>query len=552
MAKKRKTNVEHSPAPDHLVLELHAPGMSPLHRAGLGGLACTLKYIERAYRDGQLDEDQLPGAPWPEGKPPWEIGPGRVTLYFGKPEGAGEFLKRLFDLAFQIQENAIFLPGQYDLTPPPLPVRSLLQQGLTLTFLQHGRVRSLDKEEIPLSYNPEEKPEATIEISHNKCKSYKHQQGWKDLINDQGQLEQKTLEVIGPLNPGAIVRHQAFGTRTRIEEDVPHVLALYFALVGCLALPINRGCGVLLIPEVNNLEYFVEVRSLMTPTSVGECQITSPGDAALQAQVRLRAKRESQKLTLPGFYTAIFQPTPWASQQKSRVLTMYVPPADEKTLSQFEIALQKLPPRIAVREIKQTKGRGKQKETIEKKEWFWAKSVVLPLVANNLAQGRRWYEGFSRLMVALDPVSKTPIRNRLVFEKEGLNAMTQEIPWQDQGESTLVRAVHEAIRRRYARIAEENKNNPVAMKNRWSGEYDRWRLAFAGAKTVDQFRHALCDLFSRAGLNPVLQKEWEHILPMLSPQRWQLARDLALLALASYTGTGSDELESTEEQQAVA
>jgi len=354
------------------------------------------------------------------------------------------------------------------------------------------------------------------------------------------------------MNPGAVVRHQAFTSSTRIEEDAAHVLALYFALVGCLALPVNRGCGVLLVPEVRDLEQFVFVRPLMTPTTVRDCQITSPGDAALQAQVRLRAKRESRQLDLPGFYTSIFQPTPWASQQKSRVLTMYVPPGDELTLSQFEKALEVLPPRVVVRVVKQTKGRGKKKEILEKKEWFWAKSVVLPLVADNLAQGRRWYEGFTRLMIDLDPVSKTPIRDRLVFEKEGLNAMTREIPWKEQGESTVVRAVHEAIRRRYARIAEENKNNPVAMKNRWSGEYDRWRLAFAGAKTVDQFRHALCDLFSRAGLNPVLQKEWEHILPMLSPQRWQLARDLALLALASYTGSGSEELESTEEQQAVA
>ena len=32
--------------------------------------------------------------------------------------------------------------------------------------------------------------------------------------------------------------------------------------------------------------------------------------------------------------------------------------------------------------------------------------------------------------------------------------------------------------------------NPVAMRNRFSGEYDKWRLAFAGAKTPDQFRKA--------------------------------------------------------------
>ena len=86
------------------------------------------------------------------------------------------------------------------------------------------------------------------------------------------------------------------------------------------------------------------------------------------------------------------------------------------------------------------------------------------------------------------------------------------------------------------------------MKKRFAGEYDRWRLAFAGAKTPEQFRHALCDLLSRAGVYPVLQGEWQRLLPMLSDERWELTRDLALLGLASYAGAGAKEIEevSTE------
>ena len=36
------------------------------------------------------------------------------------------------------------------------------------------------------------------------------------------------------------------------------------------------------------------------------------------------------------------------------------------------------------------------------------------------------------------------------------------------------------------------------MKNRMQGEFDKWRLAFSGSKTPDQFRQSLCDLFGRA------------------------------------------------------
>jgi CRISPR-associated protein Cas8a1/Csx13 len=87
------------------------------------------------------------------------------------------------------------------------------------------------------------------------------------------------------------------------------------------------------------------------------------------------------------------------------------------------------------------------------------------------------------------------------------------------------------------------------MKKRWANEYDRWRLAFSGAKTPEQFRRAICDLFSRAGPNPVLQDHWQLLLPMLRDGRWELARDLALLALASYTGRGADQVEAAKAEE---
>ena len=37
-------------APDHLTMTLFAPGMTAIHRAGLGGLACTLQAMERQYK----------------------------------------------------------------------------------------------------------------------------------------------------------------------------------------------------------------------------------------------------------------------------------------------------------------------------------------------------------------------------------------------------------------------------------------------------------------------------------------------------------------------
>ena len=124
--------------------------------------------------------------------------------------------------------------------------------------------------------------------------------------------------------------------------------------------------------------------------------------------------------------------------------------------------------------------------------------------------------------------------------------MTQEIRWDSPGEEAIVHAVHEALRCRYGRIASENTKNPVAMKNRMAREYERLRLAFSGAKTADTMRHALSELWSRAGSNSVLKEVWTQVLPMLTNEKWQLSRDLALIALASYQGKGQEDIDFTE------
>ena len=127
--------------------------------------------------------------------------------------------------------------------------------------------------------------------------------------------------------------------------------------------------------------------------------------------------------------------------------------------------------------------------------------------------------------------------------------MAQEIQWDRPGEDVIVRAVHEAMRCRYGRIAAENAGKPAAMKNRMAREYERQRLAFVGAKTADALRHALTDLWSRAGSNSVLREAWPQVLPLLSNTKWQLTRDLALLALASYKGKEQENIDLTEAEK---
>jgi CRISPR-associated protein Cas8a1/Csx13 len=185
---------------------------------------------------------------------------------------------------------------------------------------------------------------------------------------------------------------------------------------------------------------------------------------------------------------------------------------------------------------------GRNRVMDERTEAFRADSATRPWIAENLARGRPWYSGFAMLMTKRNPATDRPYRDQLTYpeERKGLHAMISDAAmWDSESERLVVQAVHEALGRRYARIADDHPNDLAARRNRFGAEYNRWRLAFAGAKTPQQFRQALCDLFSRAGRNAVLQKQWPEVLAQLRSENWRHARDLALLALCSYLGRGA-------------
>ena len=95
--------MEHVEGKTQLTMDLFAPGMSVLHRAGIGGLAATLRWIETSVPPGRH----------PPGE--WEVTERNVVLRWDKPEGAGPLLEQLFSLAFQIDNRGLIH------LPPKIP-----------------------------------------------------------------------------------------------------------------------------------------------------------------------------------------------------------------------------------------------------------------------------------------------------------------------------------------------------------------------------------------------------------------------------------------------
>jgi len=522
---KMKVNVKAQPETS-LRISLFDPGLTPILRAGLGGLAAALHAIgPEALKNVGIAT----------------VSTDAVTLDWREPGNATAFFEQLFAVCFRITDGLIDLPGSYE-GDPGLEVRVAMTDALRLTFLQHGS--SANKIGSPSARNFEIDDRAR-QVLVQPYSGYVHQREWKNLakILDKPPGKVSTVTLAGWANPGAVERHVGLGC-TDIAYTPAEALCACFALTGCLSFLGPNRSGVLLIPEPADLERFAETRPRLAPRSLKKCVVASAGDGVLAIHAALRTEAIKQVADgIAGITATALRATAWASQQKSRTDSLVASHYDLKTLESFHRLMAHCPPRIVA-----TKG----KKANEPGGYWGIPSSLRGFVADNVAKIRPFYTGFANAKTRDDPPqwmhrfhSSNDNLGALRFpdDQKGLIAMIDTLT---EAERRLVSATHTALRRRFGAIADENSGNAAAFKNRCQSERDKWRLAFAGARTHEQVRHALADLWSRAGTVKELQGDgWQSLQMLLRPESWESARDLALIALASYQGKGSDDVTSS-------
>jgi CRISPR-associated protein Cas8a1/Csx13 len=394
--------------------------------------------------------------------------------------------------------------------------------------------------------------EREVRLEFQGYSGFKHQGKWKEVAQA---LTKGSIMLASWVYPGAVERH--IGLRvTKKEYTAIEALCACFALVGCLSykVPQVRG-GALVTLAPSDLVRFAELRPILTAQKVEEVSVAGASDAVLAVQLALRMEsRRRQHRALDTAEAFTLRTLPWASQLKSRSGVLHSESVSEEVLDRYETVSRELPNRLRVVLPKDKGGKERKGKASAKPSpagFFVASSVLRAFITENLAAGRPWYEGFATAIVTIDNKRRFIHHYRaqdnlgalLSEERKGLIAMLQHL---EDAERTLVESVHVALRQRFGAIAKENQGNPVARRKRMTAERDRWRLAFAGAKTSEQVRAALADLWSRAGSNSALQAHWRDVLPLLRQEHWRAARDLALVALASYQGQSAETFEEVE------
>lgn len=503
--------------PKNLVLKLFDPGMTHLHRVGLAGLYMTLKQLD------PVDYEKHGG---------WNLTNTGVKLFW--KDNPRDLLGPIIKKTFGISKDGVlefFIHRKHRVGDLE---KIHIHNAILRTFLQHGRTRGLSKKVTTLSFKYDNQ-NVTIEL--RPLTSYQNQK-INILFNNKGKFN-NNIKLAGWAFPGGGVRHVGFSTLTTLANNANKFLCLLFSPVGSLYFLIScknqdgkfdkRKGAAIVLPNIRNLEIYDRCYRNYLQSPVVRLYANSLGDAGLSALAVLNLRGPAgmlQELEIKSCSVVTLGTIPWAKQQKTRTALQQIRTINRSRLSFFDFAAQMLQHKIVI----------KEDET-----YYVQTSTARGLIAENIAADRPWFSDFFKVM------ESKKLANATRYDKRGLHEMIQSerTNWPESGDKLFVEAIHNALRNRYGALAA--RATAKGERIPFGREFERIRTSLMRSKNAQTMRAELADLFARGGINKSLQQNWPQLLSLFTGPEWQKARDLALLALASYAGKGLNEIENQEE-----
>ncbi|MDJ0596219.1 MAG: type I-MYXAN CRISPR-associated Cas8a1/Cmx1 [Pleurocapsa sp. MO_226.B13] len=486
-----------------LEISLSDPGMTMLHRAGVAGLYMTLKALAKRY----------PTQKSRQGNFKWTTTENSISLYWKGNDY--EALDWLFSESFQISSDSLIsLTG---LQSHSRESQLAIHIGIKNTFLQHNQFfKSTGDATENLFIDGLE-----VAIDYKKAKSYAHQNFVQKLCDDDGQLLKTQIGITGWLYPGAAIKHYGIKINnvcvTQFTETIERVIALLYAPIACLYfiapkshLHDTKTQYCLVIPEINDLESYARQRQKSNNWNYQQFLASGYSDAGFRLLIQQAALHTIRQNDLKRCQVITFGQTQWTGFQKIRKNVEIVEITD-KVIENYRLCDRYFHNRVV--------------------EWeegnFIAASIIRELITENLARGYSWWHNFTHA-----------VRNKELFkfvgyENTGLNQMVKNAQWDEQAQKLFVKACHEALMKIYGKLYSRGKEGEYIQIER---ENERIRSGLIRCLNSEDFRHFMtANFWSKAGNISLLADYWEELMPLTTkPDNWKLARDLALLSLASY------------------
>lgn len=177
----------------------------------------------------------------------------------------------------------------------------------------------------------------------------------------------------------------------------------------------------------------------------------------------------------------------------------------------------------------------KKGNVVEPERYFVSARTAREIIAENIAAGKPWFADFAKYF------SDKEIRKQLLYERKELNEMVQKAEYENERERLFVGACHDAWRRRLGKLGERARREKGDFTSLANRESERLRMSVSRCRNAKDLRETVVDFWARSGPIKALQENWHDILPLFDEKNWRLAKDLALLALASYQSESQEE-----------
>ncbi len=477
-----------------LTLSIFDPNTLLPHRAGIAGLALALSVMPT--KDAPLT---------------WEVTEDAVKLTW---EGNDlEAVKWLLDQAYQITSDgylkvpALKLDGQGHYT---------FTQGVLSTFLQHSKQRSMDAAVGRSFVIDEGQPELRIDV--RPLLNCYYTDDMKEAFSSKGAFK-KEISLKGHHLPGLV---ECFANGS-YQESPEGFLALLFLPIACgyYKLPAQSVGGkmsarsAVVIPSVTNLTHWVRSRQAMSGRTYKDFRSSGAGESALHFLLQEKTLEDVQQFRVD--YCEVYQlgKQVWDGNQSYLKQAVYRVQVSDAVLELYDLARQLFPVQI------------KQKENGE--TWL-AISKALPWICDNLIAQKPWHVGFFEFRK----------RNKFL-ERKGLVKMTEYLNAEEQ---VLFDAVQGAFSKYlYGQYKQAQKQGRPMDYGQVT---DKVIYRMQRPSTQQEFATALVDFLSqfrsKAGRATGAQiYHWIH-----REANWRQARDLTLLAIATYTSKKGDALDGAE------
>ena len=476
-------------------LSIFEPNSLLPHRAGIAGLALALSALP--LQDAPLT---------------WKVTEDSVQLTWNGT--AKEAIQWVLKQTYQVENGYLRVPalkldpqGAYTFTA-----------GVTSTFLQHSQQRKLDKSPTTLSFQIDD-GQPSLNISYRPLLNCYYTGDFKEAFSSKGKFK-SAIPLKGHHLPGLV---ECFANGA-YKESPEGYMALLFLPLACNYYQLPGYRSAVAIPEVTNLVQWVKQRQRLAgktaqnltdkqrqliERSYRNYRTTSAAESALAMLLKERFVEDSQDFRIK--YCEVYQlgKQPWNGQQSYLKQAVHRVHATEKVLDIYQSAYYLFPSVV--------------RKTNKDETWL-AMSKVLPWIAQNLVQNSAWYTGFFEFQKANE-----------LYERKGLIKMTQYL---NDDEQTLFNAVQGAFR-----LFLRGQNQQAQKQGRpldYSQVTDKVVYRLQRPSTQQEFAAALVDFLSQyrsktaKGSGPQLF-HWLH-----RQTNWKQARDLSLLAIATYQGKGAD------------